>query len=62
MCDDDARAAERRMGDFNAQDLAYTTWAFATAGQPDALLFMTLARAAERRMDDFNAKGLTNTS
>ena len=55
-------AAERRVGDFNAQELANTAWAFATAGQSDALLFMTLARAAERRVGDFNAQGLANTA
>ena len=55
-----ARAAERRVGDFNAQGLANTAWAFATAGQSDALLFMTLARAAEQRMGDFNAQELAN--
>ena len=27
-----AREAERRVGNFNAQDLAKTAWAFATAG------------------------------
>ena len=40
-------AAERRVGDFNAQGLANTVWAFATACQSDAPLFAALARAAE---------------
>ena len=53
-----ARAAERRMHRFNAQDLANTAWAFATLGQLDALLFAALARAAERRMHEFNAQQL----
>ena len=30
-----AREAERRVGDFNAQDLANTAWAFVTLGQLD---------------------------
>ena len=55
-------AAEWRVGDFNAQELANTAWAFAKAGQPDAQLFMALARAAERRVGDFNAKHLANTA
>ena len=50
------------MGDFNAQGLANTAWAFATAGQSDALLFMTLARAAERRVGDLSAQELANTA
>ena len=57
-----ARAAERRMGDFIAQELANTAWAFATAGQLDALLFTALARAAEQRMGDFIAQQLANTA
>ena len=42
-----ARQAEQRMGNFNAQGLANTAWAFATAGQTDAQLFAALAREAE---------------
>jgi hypothetical protein len=36
------RAAERRIGDFNAQHLANTAWALAVArpGQSNALLFI----------------------
>ena len=50
------------MGDFNAKGLANTAWAFATAGQSDALLFMMLARAVERRVSDFNVLELANTA
>ena len=50
------------MGDFNAQELVNTAWAFATSGQSDALLFMTLASTAERRVGDFNAQELVNTA
>ena len=57
-----ARVAERRVGDFNAQNLANTAWAFATAGQSDAQLFMVFARMAEQRMGDFNTQGLANTA
>ena len=57
-----ARAAERRVADFNAQDLANTAWAFATAGHKDAQLFSALARAAERRVEDFNAQAIANTA
>ena len=41
-----ARVAEPRLGEFNAQELANTAWAFATAGQLDEALFVALARAA----------------
>ena len=50
------------MGDFNAQELANTAWAFATAGQSDGQLFTGLAKAAETRMGDFNVQALTNTA
>ena len=50
------------MGDFNAQGLANTAWAFATAGQPDAQLFMALASVAERRVHDFEEQSLANTA
>ena len=56
-----AREAERRMHEFNAQDLANTAWAFGTLGQLDALLFAALARVAERHMHEFNAQNLANT-
>ena len=57
-----ARAAEQRVGDFSAQCLANTAWAFATADQSEALLLMWFARAAERRVADFNAQDLANTA
>ena len=50
------------MFDSNAQVLANTAWAFATAGLPDPQLFTMLARAAEQRMADFNTQDLTNTA
>ncbi|MEC7216227.1 MAG: hypothetical protein VXW26_17590, partial [SAR324 cluster bacterium] len=57
-----AAAAERRMRDFNSQDLANTAWAFATVGCEDELLFSTLAAAADQRMRDFNSQELANTA
>ena len=57
-----ARAAERRQGDLNVQELANTAWAFATAGQSDVELFTAFAGAAERRLGDFNMQGLANTA
>ena len=57
-----ARAAERRLGDFNVQNLANTAWAFATLGQADVQLFMALAREAGRRVGDFNPQELANTA
>ena len=50
------------MGDFNAQSLANTAWAFATACQMDSPLFAALARLAERRMGNFDAQNLANTA
>merc|ERR1711977_326897 len=57
-----ARAAERRLGDFNTQNLANTAWAFAMACQSDVSLLTALARSAERRAGDFNAQGIVNTA
>ena len=56
------REAERRVRDFNPQNLANTAWAFATLGQPDAPLFTALAREAERRVHDFKTQELANTA
>ena len=38
-----ARAVEQRVGEFEAQSLGNTAWAYATAAHADALLFTTLA-------------------
>ena len=54
--------AERCVGDFNAQELANTAWAFATASQLDAELFTALAGESERRVGDFTAQELANTA
>ena len=40
-------AAERRMREFNSQDLANTAWAFATVGHKNERLFTALAAVAE---------------
>ena len=42
-----ARAAERRLRDFNPQNVANTAWAFATVKYRDEKLFAALAIAAE---------------
>ena len=44
-----ARRAEHRVGDFIAQDLANTAWAFATGTHKDALLFRALVEPAVER-------------
>ena len=49
------------MGDFKAQELANTAWAFAAAAQADASLFGMLAKVAEQRMGDFGGQQVTNT-
>ena len=48
-----AKAAERRLSDFNPQAVANTAWAFATVNCRDEKLFAALAIAAERRLNDF---------
>ena len=57
-----AGMAERRLADFESQNLANTAWAFATAGQAHALLFAALSRATERRVGDFDPQSLANTA
>ena len=39
------QTAEQCVGEFGAQDLANTAWAFATAGQPDVQLFTAFRKA-----------------
>jgi len=67
---------ERCLGEFNAQGLANTVWAFATVALLDALLFavlaranlrdellfVALARAVELGWGEINAQGLANTA
>ena len=57
-----ARVVEWRYGEFNAQDLANTAWAFATVGQQDEQLFKALARMAQWRLGEFNAQDFANTA
>ena len=57
-----ARAAGWLVGNFNAQELTNTAWAFATAGQLDAKLFTALVGASERGVGDFTAQELANTA
>ena len=54
--------AERRLDQFNTQELANMAWAFAKVGQQDEQLFKALANMAEWRLDQFNAQGLANTA
>ena len=58
-------AADRRMADFDAQNVVNTAWAFAkvaTAGWPELQLFLTLATEVEWHMADLNAQELANTA
>ena len=57
-----ARADERRLSKFTAQNLANTALAFATLKQSDEELFTNLARAAERRLSEFKAQEFANTT
>ena len=56
------RAAERRLSEFNAQELANTAWAFATVNYRDEKLCAALAIAAERRLSEFNVQAVANTA
>ena len=53
-----ARVAQRCVGEFRAQDLSNTAWAFATADQSDAPLFALVARVAQRCVGEFKAQDL----
>ena len=55
-------AAERRLSEFNAQEIANTAWAFATVNYQNEKLFAVSARAAERRLSEFNPQNLSNTA
>ena len=57
-----ARAALRRVADFNPQDIACTAWALATAAQDSPSLFAALARAALRRVAAFNSQYIASTA
>jgi hypothetical protein len=50
------------MGTLNAQGLANTAWAFATAGVRAPGLFAALAVHCEQRTGTFNAPDLANTA
>lgn len=52
--------AERRVGDFNVQQLANIGWAFATVSSSDVHLFAALSRVVELCAGEFNAQGLAN--
>ena len=57
-----ARAADQRVYESNAQDLANTAWAFATVKHSDLKLFEALAIAPQRRLGEFIAQNLANTA
>ena len=50
-----ARAAERRLSEFNPQEVANMAWAFATVNRRDEELFAALRIAAEQRLSESNA-------
>ena len=50
------------MGEFDAQAIANTTWAFSKLDLLNKLLFAALVRAAERHMGEFNAQNIANTA
>ena len=57
-----AEAAVPRLREFNAQNLANTAWAFATAGHASPALLDAIAAEAAPRVRDFNPQNLSNTA
>ncbi|MEM7519348.1 MAG: hypothetical protein AAF368_20795 [Planctomycetota bacterium] len=53
--------AGRRINEFNAQGMANTVWAFATAGIAAQLLFEAIAEEVRRRIVEFNAQNMAST-
>lgn len=50
-----------RCSEFRARDLANVAWAFATLGEVDNALLLTVAAEATRKIDEFNEQNLSNT-
>ena len=44
--------------EFNAQDIGFTAWQFAKAGQPYVSLFLTLANATNININELNAEDI----
>ena len=57
-----ARSVEWRLGEFKAQEVANTAWAFVIVFQSDALLLRVLPRQAEWQVGDFNVQDFANTA
>ena len=57
-----AIAAERRLPEFNPQEVANAAWAFATVNYRDQKLCAALALAAERRLSEFHPQEVANTA
>ena len=57
-----ARAAAQRRGEFSAQSLANTAWAYATACHAAPALLDAIAAETARRVREFNPQSLTNTA
>jgi hypothetical protein len=55
-------ASLRRCRDFNPQELANTTWAFAKAGREATALFNAIAAKAAPRVREFIPQDLANTA
>ncbi|MEM7519056.1 MAG: hypothetical protein AAF368_19295, partial [Planctomycetota bacterium] len=56
-----AAEARCRIAEFNAQGMANTVWAFATAGVAAQLLFEAVAAEARNRIAELNAQNMANT-
>eukprot|EP00747_Dinoflagellata_sp_TGD_P035949 gnl/TRDRNA2_/TRDRNA2_138183_c0_seq1.p1 gnl/TRDRNA2_/TRDRNA2_138183_c0~~gnl/TRDRNA2_/TRDRNA2_138183_c0_seq1.p1 ORF type:complete len:113 (+),score=21.72 gnl/TRDRNA2_/TRDRNA2_138183_c0_seq1:587-925(+) len=51
---------ERLVDEFQSQNLANTTWAFATVESSNAVLFVAVAKVAESRLWEFGVQDLAN--
>ena len=55
-------AAQGRVGEFKAQELSNTAWAFAKAGHKAPALFEAIAQQAQGRVGEFKEQELANTA
>ena len=56
------KAAVPKLGEFNAQDVSNTAWAYATAGHAAPELFDAMAEAAVPKLGEFTEQALANTA
>ena len=57
-----ARVSARRVGEFNSEEVANISWAFATVKCREETLFAVLATAAHRRLSMCKPQGLAKAA